>query len=101
VAVDDVVIGRAVAGSTEEIRLAVLDGGIQGLGAGRPSAERIAAAAPVGARGVFVLGDSWGKPVAFESLTGQLVAFAASMDGEVARFTTTTLAKALADSIAR
>jgi hypothetical protein len=48
-----------------------------------------------------VVGGSGSQPVAFESPTGELVAFLASMDGEVGRFTTTTLAEALTDSIAR
>jgi hypothetical protein len=97
VSVEDVVIGDEKSGSVE-VRIPVLRGGIEGLGTARPAGERIAESGPVGAKGVFVLGDAWSQPVAFESSTGELIAFLASMDREVSHFTTTALAAALADS---
>jgi hypothetical protein len=100
VSVEDVLIGGKDGGSVD-VRIPVLTSGIEGLGTARPAGERIAETGPIGAKGVFVVGDSWSQPVAFESSTGEPVAFLASMDYEVSRFTTTTLAEAIADSMAR
>lgn len=100
VSVEYVLIGGN-AGGAVDVRIPVLASGIEGLGTARPAGERIAETGPIGAKGVFVVGDSWSQPVAFESSTGEPVAFLASMDNEVGRFTTTTLAEALADSMAR
>jgi hypothetical protein len=101
VTLEDVLIGDAGGGSAVDVRIPVISSGIEGLGIGRPAGERIVATGPVGARGVFYVRDAWSEPVAFESSSGEPVAYLASMDSEVRRFTTTTLAEALADSMAR
>jgi hypothetical protein len=59
-------------------------------------AERIRAAAPLRARGVFVVQASgYVEPVAFEADDGSLVAYYASMDAAVRVHTTTSLTEQL------
>ncbi len=98
--VDRVVAGDP-AGEVVECQVPVLSGGADGIDDARPDADRIAAMAPVGATGVFVVRPSGTvAPVAFQSATGELVAYVASMDGAVAPHTTASLADALRTALA-
>lgn len=99
VEVDRVVAGR-LAEQVVHSRIPVVSGGMDWIDHARPEADRIVATTPIGATGVFLVRpSSTVAPVAFESATGELVAFFESMDGAVETLTTTSLADTLRDAI--
>ncbi len=102
----DIDVTRVVAGQVEgnvvQARIPVRSGPAEGLvAAGRAAADRIIAAAPENAVGVFLISRTSGttKPVAFQSSTGQLVAFYRSMDEAVAPLDVEWLAGELAGEL--
>jgi hypothetical protein len=84
----DVEVTRVASGQADgevvQVRIPVLASGFEGLDSARPAADRIVAATPTDALGVFTIGEAGAaRPVALMSSTGNLLGYYSSMDSAV------------------